>query len=281
MSKDSKTLKPPGCNGLEIKIYSKNFNIPVDQEEYLKNLAIGSEFELQPRGLFEFYGMDLIAYKSEKRSDKRRNEFLRVIAKLMTSHLENDCPLSWLQCQPSFWEELIFTAFPHMMRISPKEQETEQFLTQLQMFVQWLDDRVGTDWHPLIEDLAIKATPELKDCEHLLNALFLRDFPRIHHADWNPQNDIEKINLRFSQCKEKLDSLFEVTSRIDKTIVLTEFATNNIYYVKGLPVKWAVPGIIMSGVIGKQAGERIWRWFQTEGIYSQRGGKYLSLKINH
>ncbi|WP_042454250.1 hypothetical protein [Neobacillus dielmonensis] len=69
-----------------------------------------------------------------------------------------------------------------------------------------------------------------------------------------------------------------MTSKIDETIVLSEFVTNNVYNVKGLPAKWAVSGMIMSGVIGKRAGDKTWKWFQTEGHLSAKRKKISLIK---
>ncbi len=56
MANDSKTLRPAEINGMQVKVYSQNFTNPMDQEEYLKNLAISSEFELPPVGCLNFTG---------------------------------------------------------------------------------------------------------------------------------------------------------------------------------------------------------------------------------
>jgi hypothetical protein len=272
MKNRSKTKEMP-----QVKVWVQPFANPKERQEFLMNLAISTEFEMRHRGLLEFYGKDLIAYKRGHASDKNCNEFLRVFSKFMTDCLEDKCPSSWKECQPSFWEEFIFTFYPHHIKISPNEKEVETFLSQLKKFVRWLDQRAGTSWYPVIEEYASEAGPELKFCEHLLNGLFLRDFPRIHHDDWNLEKDYEKIEQKFNQFSDRLDSLFEVTSMIEDTIVLTEFNSNRTYYIKGLPGKLIKPGIIMSGAIGKRSGEKVWDWYETECIYPQRGKNYVTL----
>ncbi|WP_077620070.1 hypothetical protein [Bacillus sinesaloumensis] len=141
------------------------------------------------RGLLEYYGKDFIAYKKEKPSDKKRNEFLRIISKFMTHYIEDDCPPSWKQCPASFWELFIFSFYPDHIKLSPTEQEVEIFLYQLKEFVRWLDKRSGTSWSPIIEQYSLEAFPELKICERSINWIFLRGFPRIHHNDWNLEQD--------------------------------------------------------------------------------------------
>jgi hypothetical protein len=272
MKNRSKTKEMP-----QMRVRVQPFANPKERQEFLMNLAISAEFEMRHRGLLEFYGKDLIAYKQKNTSDKNCNEFLRVMSKFMTDWLEDKCPSSWKKCQPSFWEEFIFTFYPHSMKISPNKKEVETFLSQLRKFVRWLDRRAGTSWYPVIEEYASEAGPELKICEHLLNDILLSDFPRIHHDDWNLEQDYEKIKQKFNKFTDRLDSIFEVTSMIEDSIVLTEFNSNRTYYIKGLPCKLIKPGIIMSGAIGKRSGEIVWNWYQTEGIYPQRGKNYITL----
>ena len=111
----------------------------------------------------------------------------------------------------------------------------------------------------------------------LLNGLFLNDFPRIYKSDWNPEQDIEKINHKFEQCTYRLNSLFEVTSIIEDTFLLSEFETNQTYYIRGLPYKLIEIGMIMSGIIGKKSADLTWNWIQTDGIYPQRGKTYITI----
>jgi len=265
-------------NKPEVQMRVHQFANPNERQEFLINLAISSEFEMRYRGLLEYYGKEFIAYKQLEPSDKKRNEFLRIMSKFMTDCLEDKCPSAWQRCEPSFWEELLFTFYPHSMKISSEEKEVENFLSQIKKFVMWLDKRVGTSWYSIVEEYSDLASSELKSCEHLLNGLFLNDFPRIYFDDWGPEQDIERINHQYAQCTDTLSSIFEVTSIIEDTVVLTEFDTNRTYYIKGLPYKLVKIGMIMSGIIGKKRGELTWNWYQTDGIYPQRGKNYLTLK---
>jgi hypothetical protein len=260
----------------QMKVFMHPFATPEERQQFLKDLAISAEFEMRHRGLLQFYGKDFIAYKRAKPSDTNRNEFLSVISKFMTDCLEDHCPSSWKQCQPSFWEEFIFICFPHYMKISPNEKAVEIFQYQLKKFVRWLDKREGTSWYPIVEKYVTDAFSELKICERLLNYLYLRDFPRVHQRDWNPQQDLDKLHQKFNQFTDTLDSVFELTSMIEDTTILTEFDSNRTYYIKGLPRNLLKQGLIMSGVIGKRKGEFTWNWFQTEAIYPNRGKKYIS-----
>ena len=278
MKKRSHTKPRPTETQPEVRMRVHHFESPNERQEFLKNLAISSEFEMRYRGLLDYYGKEFIDYKKQKPTDKNRNEFLRIISKFMTECLEDNCPSSWQQCQPSFWEELIFTFYPHCMQISTEEKEVETFLSQLKYFVKWLDKRVGTSWYPIVEEYSFIARSELKACEHLLNGLFLNDFPRIYQSDWDPEQDIEKINHKFEQCTDRLNSIFKVTSIIEDTVLLSEFETNHTYYIKSLPYKLIEIGMIMSGIIGKKSADLTWNWFQTDGIYPQRGKTYIKIK---
>ena len=219
----------------------------------------------------------MIAYKRDKPSDQSRNEFLRIFSKFMTDCLEDTCPSSWKHCQPSFWEELIFTFFPHSMRISADEKQTETFLDELLKFVRWLDKQVGTAWYPIVENYALIALHELKACEHLLNSLFLINYPRIHHDDWNYEQDNQRILQQLKELVRKRDDLFEVTSIDKDSVNLTKFNSDQTYSIQGLPVELISPGMMMSGMIGKRRDTQHWNWYITEGIYPQRGKKFITL----
>ncbi|MFJ5717437.1 hypothetical protein [Neobacillus sp. NPDC093127] len=262
---------------LQVTVKMKHFKNPNEREEMMKNLKIGAEFDMRHRGHFLFYGKDFISYKLERPYDKNRNEFLRILSNFMSNILEDDCPSSWKKCKRPFWEELIFTHLPHVIRITPDQKQVETFLSQLKMFIQWLDKRVGTTWFPVVDKYSKEAVSDLKISEQVLNALFLRDFPQIHQKGFSSKQDVEKIEQSFKQCTKSLDSLFEVTSIIDQITILTEFNSNQTFYVKGLPTHLIVPGLIMSGAIGRKSGTLLWEWFQTEGIYPQNGRKYLKL----
>ncbi|EKN62671.1 SEC-C motif domain-containing protein [Neobacillus bataviensis LMG 21833] len=261
----------------QVTVAIKYFKNPKEHEDMVKNLEIGAKFDMRHRGHFLFYGKDFITYKLERPYDNDRNEFLRILSNFMSNILEDQCPSSWKKCKRPFWEELIFTHLPHVMRITPDQKQVETFLSQLKMFIQWLDKRVGTTWSPIVDKYSKEAVSDLKMAEHVLNALFLKDFPQLHQKDFSLKQDFEKIEQNFEQYTKTLDSLFEVTSIIDQITVLTEFNSNRTYYVKGLPTHLIVPGLIMIGGIGRKSGTLLWEWFQTEGIYPQKGRKYLKL----
>jgi hypothetical protein len=277
MKKRKKFKSHLSNNKPEVRAWVQPFANQQERQEFLMNVAISREFEMRYRGLVEYYGKELIAYKRERPLDKQRNEFLRVLSKFMTDCLEDNCPPSWKECNYSFWEEFIFTFCPLHMKISPEEKEVETFLSQLKEFVQWLDQRVGTTWYSIIETFSTEAAPELKVCEHLLNDIFLNDYPRIYEDDWNPMDDINRLDKDFAECKERRNSLFEVTNIIGDTVVLSEFNFNYTYKIKGLPLRSIKPGLIMSGVIGKKKGDLFWTWFETVGIFPQRGKSYIKL----
>ncbi|MFC4803170.1 hypothetical protein ACFPA1_27995 [Neobacillus sp. GCM10023253] len=264
-------------NKLQMNVFIQPFTNPEEREEFLKNMAMGSQFHFRQRGHFFYYGKDILSYKREQPANKLRNEFLEVFSSFMTDTLEDTCPPSWKECDSSFWEELIFTHFLHCMKITPQEKETEKFLMQLKNFVRWLDRRVGTSWYGLVNQYANEARSDLKICEHLLNYLFLCDFPQLHQSDFNLELALQKVEYKFDQFAERKDSLFEVTSRIEDTIVLTESNTNRTYYIKGIPRHLIKAGLIMNGSIGRKKGEKVWEWYHTEGIYPNRGRKYIRL----
>ncbi|THE10834.1 hypothetical protein E1I69_17420 [Bacillus timonensis] len=258
-------------NGPEVSVRVHEFASPEERQQLLRDLAISSEFEMRYRGLFEYYGKDFITYKKEKPSEKNRNEFLRIISNYMTHYLEDDCPPSWKQCPSSFWEVLIFSFYPDHIKLSPNEQEVENFLYQLKKFARWLDKRNGTTWFPSVEEFATEAYSELKICERFINWIFLKDFPRIHHDDWNLEQDINRLKQKFNQYTNQVDSSFKVTSIIGERVVLSEVRTNCTYYIKGLPYEFISPGMKLSGVICNKNGDQTWYWYHTNGIYPSKG----------
>jgi hypothetical protein len=192
------------CNEKEpqVKVLMKHFENPKERENIFKNMRISAEFDMRHRGHFLFYGKDFIDYKLERPYDKDRNEFLRIISNFMTDVLKDNCPPSWKKCKRPFWEELIFTQLPHVMRISPDQKQVETFLFQLKSFIQWLDKRVGTTWFIVVDKYSKEAISDLKVCEKLLNTIFLRDFPQLYQKAFNPEQQIEIANKSFEQCKK-------------------------------------------------------------------------------
>nr|WP_263323583.1 hypothetical protein [Neobacillus sp. Marseille-Q6967] len=250
---------------------------PDERTEVLKNLAISSEFSMRYRGLFEYYGKELIAYKLEKPKDEDRNEFLRSLSHYMTTYLEDSCPSSWEECGPAFWEQFIFHHFPKLfLKLTPNENQVVIFLNQLKRFVRWLDKRVGTSWYPLIESFHAVAHSELTTCERLLNALFVYCYPQMYQADWDPIEDIKKNDEDFNLCAERWDSLFEVTGILGEIIEITEDQSGCHYHVAGLPYQYFVKGILVSGAIGRKSEDIYWNWYSTEGVLPPSGKKYCS-----
>lgn len=116
----------------------------------------------------------------------------------------------------------------------------------------------------------------MQKCEKLLNFLFLRDYPRIHHEDFNPLENIEKLDQCYKHYPNKITGLFDVANIIDDSIVLTEFETRYTYCIQGLPVELVQPGMIFNGTMVKQNDDLYWHWYVTSGIYPQRGKQYIS-----
>jgi hypothetical protein len=273
-----KKLKKKYANGknmLEVTAWEIPMGTPQERQKLFNDLAISSEFEMRNRGLVFYYGKDLIAYKREKPTDQNRNEFLRILSKFMTDCLEDNCPSSWDQCESSFWEKFIYYFYPQNLKISPTLKEAEHFLFQLKEFVRWLDKRVGTHYYPLIEKYSTEAAPDLKSSEYLLYSLFMRDFPQANSDGWDPELDIERLTQNGTQYTDSLEGVFEVTSKIEDTILLTDISSTQTYYVKGLPSDFINLGMILSGVIGKRKREKQWNWYITVGVNPPQAKNYI------
>ena len=156
----------------------------------MQKLHIGSQFDFRHRGLFEFYGDDLIAYKLEKPKSASRNGFLTIFGKYFTDYLDA-CPSSWEKIDENFWEELLFMYFPFHIKITTEKREVEKFLFELKKFTRWLDKRIGSQWTLFITKLIEQSSAELKYCEHLINILYLQHYPRFHQDDWDYKQEIE------------------------------------------------------------------------------------------
>lgn len=236
-----------------------------------KNTDLGKSY----RFLIEFFGKELIAYRRKKVYDKNRTFFIKVFSKFLNELQEGNSPSEWKESELSFWEEFIVLFFPHNMVISTDEKEVENLFFELRKFIRWIDRQNGTNWYLVVNSFITDANPELKICEHLLNKFYLRDYPKIHHHDWNYIQDMEKLNRNFIQCTHTLSSIFEVKDINNDIVVLNDCKDNHTYYLKDLPYKFIVPGIIMNGIIGKKSDETAWSWHQTGGIYPNRAKYYL------
>lgn len=273
--KNSKKKNSSTKNMPEIKAWAIPMTTPQERKNVFMDLATSSEFGMRNRGLVFYYGKDLLAYKREKPSDQARNEFLRILSKFMTDCLEDDCPSSWGLCGSSFWEKFIYYFYPQNISISQTMKETDNFLFQLKKFAHWLDQRVNTQYYPIIETYTTEAAPYLISCEHLLNFLFLKHFPKAYSDNWDPEQDIEELALSGTQYQNTKEGVFEVTSKIEDTCVLTDLSSHHTYYVKDLPADYVELGMILSGVIGKRKREKYWYWYISVAINPPQAKNYL------
>ncbi|QQZ07731.1 hypothetical protein [Heyndrickxia vini] len=264
------------CCAPQIRVQMKHFSGLDERKEFIKKIEISSQFNLRYRGLFAFYIDDLIEYKQERPTSHSRNEFLTILGKYLTEYLEDDCPSSWINCEPTFWEELLFSFYPFRIKITPKEKEVEQFLVELKKFTRKLDKKYGSSFKPLVDKIIEESSEELIKCEHLLNRLFIDQYPRIHHKDWNPQLEIKKHHQKLDKCHETIESVFEVTNLNGPIIVVSTLDTNLSYFIKGLPYEMISVGDLFSGGIGKKKDEWIWTWILTQSVFPPRAKKFFS-----
>jgi hypothetical protein len=257
------------------RIWLQEFKQPGEHTELLENLKISQDFNMRHRGLMEYYGKDLIAYKKEQMANEKRNEFLRTFSHYMTDHLEDDCPPSWKECPASFWEELIFAYLPHYTKITPQKNYSETFLLQLRKFVRWLDKREDTVFSSLVEGYITEGTPILKKCEGLLNYLFLKDFPRFHHSDWNLKEDQKRWEGSLEKYRTTIDGMFQVSAFADECVILKDLHTHHTYLTKSLPVNKLSTKTIITGTIGQKSHELVWDWLATINVFPEKGEKYI------
>jgi hypothetical protein len=262
--------KKADCCKKKLYVGSKmvQFPSPRDQQVFLKNLAISSEFDMRHRGLLEFYGNDLIAYKQEKPMDQARNEFLRILANYLTTILENQCPPSWKDCQPRFWEEFIINCLPHLMKITPEEKEVETLLYQLKKFARWLDKRFCTSFFKVIEAYSEEAKADLKLCERLLN-----QHPNLHLRDCDPKKEFEKALKKGSSKINSIHSCFEIIGVKENTVVLRDIKTNKAYDIQNLPSKLVIPGYLFTGELRKESNGK--ESIVIDSVYPPKAKTYM------
>ncbi|MCT8138034.1 hypothetical protein H1D32_09855 [Anaerobacillus sp. CMMVII] len=246
-----------------------------ERMELLAKIKISSEFGMRYRGLFEFYGDDLIKYKLGAPNSLARNEFLTVLAKYFTDYLEDDCPTSWKECHSQFWEEFLFIFYPFHMKITREEREVEKFSNELKKFLRWLDRRYRSSFYKLIEKYLQESGNDLKKCEQMLNRLYLHLFPRMHHKDWNPEKAIYKNSLQLEECIETKTILFEVKRINGPIVIATSLDSHITYHLKGMPYKSITSGLIMCGMIGRKKGDWFWIWNFPETVFPQRAKQFF------
>ncbi|RWR04054.1 hypothetical protein QNH23_14550 [Siminovitchia fortis] len=263
----------------EVKVFKHSFASPEEYQEFLCDLQVSSQFKMRYRGLYQYYGKDLIAFKREKPRCMIRNEFLQVFSSYMTDYLEDHCPPSWNDCHPPFWEELIFAHFPHHFKVTEEEKEVENFLSELNKFVKRIDKNAGTRWTQEVRTYSDEALIDLKICERLLNRLFLKQYPDFHKEGWDFKKDFDRIEHLLYHFNRSFHTLFQVIDIIDETVILEKLDDGRIFHTRGLPVNIIKPDLLFFGTIGQNSGQFSWRWLLTEGIYPERAKPFMLNKL--
>lgn len=162
------------------------------RSEILKKIEISSQFNMRYRGLYEYYGDDLIAYKKENPADYFRNEFLRTFSSYLTDYLEDNMPTSWHKCKKSFIELLLLIHLPNALKISQERNSMQHFISEFKKFSIWLDHREKTTWTKMSASYG-QTFHELQLCEDLLNRLYLQMYPQFFASDWDYQKIYQEL----------------------------------------------------------------------------------------
>jgi hypothetical protein len=258
----------------ETKIHLVPIQNAQERNKFLKKLEISSHFNMRYRGLFEFYGNDLIEYKQKNFSSNDCNTFLRIFSSYITDYLEDKMPPSWKKCKPSFLEKLIYLYLPYSLKITSEKKEMVLFLNELTTFSIWLDQRENTSWTALMDKYQ-DSIKELNECEQLLNHLFLTTFPHYLQSNWNYKADLEKILLEQLACDSVVNNIFQVTHIIQDITVLTDIHSNKIYNVINLPIDLISPGILLHATLGIKKENLYWNLVFIEGVYPQKAKRYF------
>jgi hypothetical protein len=151
----------------------------------------------------------------------------------------------------------------------------DTFLRQLNLFVEWLDVRLGTCWNQVVKEMTHDARSALKACSYSLDKLLLTHFPRIHSLDWDYQQDLEKIEDNLKSFQEVKNSVFKLICKKDDVIVVKDLDWLKSFRIQGLSEISAFQGMILHGTIGRRKDELVWEWAHTEGAYPERAEKYM------
>ncbi|RXI96639.1 hypothetical protein DS745_23350 [Anaerobacillus alkaliphilus] len=261
------------CCDTNVRVLAIPNNGPHHQKEILTKLSIGREFGMRFRGVYEFYGNDLIEFKLKNPKSRSRNEFLRVLAQYVTEYLEDVCLSSWNE--PDFWEEFIILYYPCFIQVTSQEKEVEKFVSELKRFLHWIDIKYKIPLFKTIDSYIKEMFLELKDCEATINRLYKHEFPNFLNEDCNIQTDFFGRLDKLEEFPEKKDTLFEIKSLNRVYLVVTELETNENFYLKGLPSATVYPGMIISGSIGRKKGDWAWTWGIPENVFPKSSKKYL------
>src|SRR5690606_21004093 len=145
---------------------------PEEYEEMLNKLIVSRKFNMRFRGLRQFYGDELIAYKLKNPSSSSRNIFLEIIAEYFTTYLEDKCPSSWNECDHEFWEEFNYSVYTYTATKSPKQNEVKRVLNECKKLVDWLGEQIGSSFYADSNGLCPGATAESLERVKVRNNLY-------------------------------------------------------------------------------------------------------------
>lgn len=245
------------------------------RSEILKKIEISSQFNMRYRGLFEYYGDDLIAYKKENPTDFFRNEFLRTFSSYLTDYLEDNMPVSWNKCKKSFIELLLHIHLPNTIKISKERNSIQHFISEFKKFSLWLDQREKTIWTRMLTAYD-ETIHELQLCEELLNKLYLQMYPQYFESNWDYDKDLTRVSQVFEKCKDIEENFFQIINIDGNTVILSNIHTNKQFQLSDLPINERYLGIILHGSIGRFEEQTTWSLLLTAGLYPKRAKRYLT-----
>ncbi|MFP3719859.1 hypothetical protein SFC57_08610 [Niallia circulans] len=249
------------------------------RSEILKKIEISSQFNMRYRGLYEYYGDDLIAYKKENPADYFRNEFLRTFSSYLTDYLEDNMPTSWHKCKKSFIELLLLIHLPNALKISQERNSMQHFISEFKKFSIWLDHREKTTWTKMSASYG-QTFHELQICEDLLNRLYLQMYPQFFASDWDYQKDLSRVRQLLEECTEVEDNFFQISTIDRNTVYFSNLHTKKQFQVNNFPIEEQFLGLILHGSIGRLEGHSSWSLLLTAGVYPKRAKRYLTLREN-
>ncbi|WP_138419311.1 hypothetical protein [Aquibacillus sediminis] len=259
---------------MEEQAFMYAFSHPDERNKYLEMLQLGSEFDMRPRSIFTFYGQDLITYKQQHHSCPYVNEFLRIFS-IFLNEWDDDRADSWHQCKFHFWEALIIACMPNYIKVATKQNESQNFLTQLKKFVSWLDERNGCSWFETIEKIATENLSELQRCESILNDLYVQNYPHLNANNLGVLEDFDKVFSELEACSINMHSIFEVSQVSDDIITLIDLDTWKPYQIINTATNKPSPGLLIEGVFGKKEEDLFWTLYFPNSVYPNKAKSYF------
>lgn len=132
----------------------------------------------------------------------------------------------------------------------------------------------GDKLYPLVKRFTSEARRQLIASSRLFTTLFISHFPRIYHYDWNPQLDLDKLEVEQNNFQELVNSVFQIIEKHGDILIIKDLYSFINYSICGLPTPKLRYPLLLDGTIGRRVGSTLWEWHFTEGVYPEKARSY-------